>query len=136
MASAVLNFPKEINLLTEAYEPAADLSYYQYRFVLKSGGATGKLKITAPTTKGTLCLGVLLNAPEYANSVVGQVRELGVAPVKAAATISAGDEVCCAVDGRAQTAVSGDFVMGIAQNAATAATEIIGVRLLGGYYKA
>ena len=140
--SIAVNYPKTVVIYQSAYIPHVDLSGYQYRAVAPYGGATGKAGVTSPSGKGVLCIGVLQNAPTFvaaddATNVVAQVLELGVTPLSMNGTCNAGVEVAVGVDGRGQAAVSGDYVLGISRNAATAAYEIIALDMTrGGYYKA
>ena len=135
MAIAV-NYPKLLNILTQTYDQAADVSSYQNCCVAYTGAATGKAQVTPVTSAGQRVAGVLYNAPNYTLNVVAQVLQLGIAPVKANGAITAGVEVTTGSDGRIQAAISGQWVIGTAMNAATAANEIIGVLMTGGYYKA
>jgi len=93
---------------------AADLSSYQYYFVLVSAADT----VNVDTTGGAACIGVLMNKP----SAAGQAAKVAIAgkvPLRAGDTIAAGAKLCAeATTARAITATTGDEIMAVALQAA------------------
>jgi hypothetical protein len=101
-----------------------------YRFVKF---AADENKVTQATAITDQCVGVCQQRVEAVDSVTGNVqvdvRIMGISKVESAGVIALGARVAPATDGRAQTAVSTQFVHGIAWQAATAAGQWIDVLL-------
>lgn len=103
----------------------ADLSSYQYCAVYTSGANTVSLAATA----GMNATGILQDEPA-ASGRAAKVGIFGRTKAKAGAAISAGADVAVQVTtGRVVTAVTGDYVLGTALEAATANGDIISVLL-------
>src|SRR5690242_2744917 len=103
---------------------SADLSADQYHFV--SVNSDGQLALTGA---GAAAHGVLQDKP----TAQGEAAELGVpggvSKVVAGAAVNAGAELAADSTGRGVTATTGDFVAGIALEAAAAANVVISVLL-------
>lgn len=101
-----------------------------FRFA-KVGTAEGKVKLA---TAGDLALGVSLDI-DSASGARADVQMDGIAKVEAGAAISYGAKVCAGDNGKAVAVVSGD-VLGVALDSASAAGDIIRVKLVMGYVAA
>jgi len=91
----------------------------QYHFVKLVGSET----INICDTQGEKAIGVAqeeLTASDATNSRIGNVQILGVSRVIAGAAITEFANVTVGADGRAEPAILGDVVVGIAMNAAAA----------------
>ena len=108
---------KSISLLANG-----DQSGNQNRFV-KNAAAGFALN----TVAGGPCTGVLLDKPTAGK--VGAVAYAGVVKVVAGAAVAVGANVQSDTTGRAITAATGDYSLGEALEAASAAGEIIAVLL-------
>lgn len=86
---------------------SADLSTKQYELAVID--TSGQLAILA--SQGADADGVLYNDPNAAG-VEGTLAFGGKVKVKYGATITAGDKLTSGADGRAETAASGDHVIG------------------------
>jgi len=105
-------------------EPASgDLSASQ--FCLVALGTTGVAKASA---QGQRVDGVLYNEPA-ALGRAAQVAVSGTARVKAGAVIALGAKVTTTAAGLAETASSGDYIIGVAREAATASGDIIALEI-------
>ncbi|MCD8308899.1 MAG: DUF2190 family protein [Clostridia bacterium] len=71
---------------------------------------------------------------EAGNTVTVQIKECGL--WKAGAAVAAGDELTTDANGKCTTAASGNFILAIALEAATAADEVIKVQIVKAGYKA
>lgn len=112
------------NLGTVVTFPAnADLSSSQYCFV--SLNSSGNVAVTGDGAHAT---GVLQNDPAAA-ARAASVALNGVTKVKAGGTVTAGGLVASDSTGRAVDVVSGDYILGEALEAATAANQIISIVL-------
>lgn len=100
----------------------ADLSSSQYLF-----GVVNSSSKIAVAGAGVAATGVINNAPTADLPV--ELIVTGVARVKASAAIAAGAKVASTAAGKAVTAATTAFVMGIALEAAGADNEIIAVLL-------
>jgi len=111
-----------------------DLSNFKFCAVAPGGGATGNMTVGAPSGQGVMVYAILQNTPAS-----GEICELtidGITEVRIDSAITAGDEVTVAgVNGRIETAASGDFVLGWAREAGVDAGQCISVTLSKGYYK-
>jgi hypothetical protein len=99
------------------------------RFVKLSGDQT-VAAVAAVTDQAIGVAKVDISAAEFAAGKGTAVQVLGVAWVEAAAAITRGNFVAPSANGRAQTAVSTQFGMGIALKAAANAGDWIPVLLL------
>jgi hypothetical protein len=106
-------------------EAGADLSAKQYFFVTQAAG-DGQVD---PTGDGALANGVLQNKPDTAGKAA-TIGVRGVSKVSAGAAITRGDIVASDTNGEAVTVGSGDYPLGRALEAATAAHDIIAVELM------
>jgi hypothetical protein len=100
-----------------------DQSSNQYKFV-KMGASGFELQ----DTNGGYCLGILLDKPA-ATGRPGKIAKSGVVKVKASAAIAKGADVQSTSAGLAVTAAFSGYIMGEAMEAATAANDVIAVRL-------
>ncbi len=110
-------------LKTISVEASTDLSANQYYMV--DVDANGQLVLAGA---GTKMIGVLQDKPA-ATGRVGAVGIDGVSKVSASAAIAAGARVASTAGGQAVTAVSGNYSLGEAMEAATAAGDIIAVKI-------
>jgi hypothetical protein len=135
MAISVDRTKKEFNLNDSAIAYASsDLANMQFCCVESTGGATGLLQVTNPTGQGTHMYAVLENAP--AAGAIAELVVYGICEIRAHGAINAGAEVTVHdSNGRIEAAASGDFVVGIAREAAINAGHAISVTLVH-YYKA
>ena len=119
----------------ETFTANEDLSSSQNCVVVPAGSVTaGKSKVGLPSGQGVLAMGVLLNDP--ASGAQAEVRLLGNAKVIANGTFNAGVEVTiAATTGKIEAASSGDYVIGIAKEAAAEADQLVTVMLVGQYQK-
>jgi hypothetical protein len=126
---------KEMSLMDESYAAAADLSSSRINtVVVPSAVATGRMQVTTPAGQGVLWAGVLLNEP--ASGALAEVREMGIAKIKAKAAFNAGIELAIdGTDGTVSAAGSGDYVVGISREAAKGANHLVSVRLTAPYQK-
>lgn len=106
-------------------EAGGDLSANQYTFVdVASDG-----QVDVVSTAGAKAVGVLQDEPAAAGRVA-KVGIEGVSKIKAGAAVTRGVEVVSDASGRAIAKSAADqFVMGTALESATAADQIIAVRL-------
>lgn len=116
-------FENPVLTLTEVAD--SDLSGSVFRFV-KSTAAGG----VDAAGVADVAVGVLQNKPTAGQMAIYMTE--GVSRVVASAAITKGTKVAPAALGKARTAVSGDHVAGIALEAATAADQIITVKLAMG----
>lgn len=101
---------------------AADLSSYQYRFVKVDTSARAAL-----CGDGQKAVGVLQDDPAAAGRPGNVMVGIGVTKVVVAGAITMGDAVSSDSQGRANTAASGDYVVGIALETSTTAGQIISI---------
>jgi len=105
-----------------------------------TGAIYSPVKVTADASvvgcaAGELAVGFLQNKPNGSGSgdkgdgVEASVRVLGVTRVRASAAIAVGDVVAAAGSNLVATAGSGDFPLGIAMEAASAANQVISVSI-------
>lgn len=124
-----------LSILDETFVANEDLSSSQNCVVVPAGSVSaGKTKVGLPGGQGVLALGVLLNDPE--SGELAQVRTIGRAKAIAASTFNAGVEVTiAATTGKIESASSGDYVIGIALEAAAEADHVVAIMLTGQYQK-
>ena len=101
---------------------SADMSSSQFTFV-KVGAADFKV---AACGDGEKAVGILQDKPA-ADGRAGNVRISGTSKVVAGAAIALGAEVASDANGKCVTAASGDYILGVALEAAGAANQIIAV---------
>jgi hypothetical protein len=114
----------ELRLETITLPSAADLSTKQYHFVYTDSAGRAALQ----TSAGANCDGVLQNKPAAIDRAAG-IATGGISKVSCSEAIAAGAKVAVHTTGQAKTAVSGNRVLGVAVEAATAANDIIPVLL-------
>lgn len=102
-----------------------DQSGNQYKFM--KGDTTG---VALQDSAGANCIGVLQNKPT--DGLIAEVGFKGVSKVVAGAAVSKWADIQSDGTGRAIAAASGDYIQGIALEAATAAGQIIAVLLAKG----
>jgi hypothetical protein len=137
MAIVVDRTKKEFNLNDSAHEyTSSQMINRQYTCVESSGGAAGNLLVIPPTGQGAHMYAVLVNDPQDPTSDgLCELVVEGIIEIRANSAINAGAEVTVAgTNGRIEAAASGDFVVGIAREAATGAGHAISVTLVH-YYK-
>lgn len=103
---------------------SADLSASQYRFAVIN--SSGQLAIVA--SNGANADGVLVTKPS-AQGQAGSLQYDGVAKVVVASAVTAGDAISSSANGRAQTATTGQRVLGRAMESASGAGQIVAVLL-------
>ena len=131
----VTTLGKKINIMSLSYEADGDLTDLQWCAVMASGASSGKMKLKAPTGQGVICLGILQT---YAATDGKQAEILceGASAAIADSTFNSGVELCASgTDGKLEGASSGDYVIAIAEEAATEADQNISVRLVSPYQK-
>lgn len=119
----------EIPVQLVPFQAGEDLSASQFCFVkLNSAGKIVK------ATHNAVAIGVLQDAPQAGQT--GSVMTFGITKVKTASSISIGARLTAYTDGsgRAAAAASGQYVMGIALEAATAADQLITALVFPGFY--
>lgn len=137
--SLKLEVPKEFVIYDESGVPYASLANFVNCLVTAKATAAGKLQIDVPGSQGTLVLGVLQpqQTGTYETTDVVSVRVLGVTKVKAQGAFNSGIELTLYDNtGVVHAASSGDYVVGISREAATAAGHLISMLMTGGYWKA
>lgn len=116
------------------YAASSDLSARQYYAVKVSGDRT----VTGIAADTDVPFGVLQNAP--ASGQTAKVMAQGRTKMVASAAITRGAQIGVSADGRAVTRVVGTditkYVIGVAEDAATAAGDIIAVYLYGSAHRA
>lgn len=129
------NVPGGFKIYDDTFVANEDLSSSQYRVVVPAGSVSaGKSKVGLPGGQGVFYMGVLLNTP--ASGAAAQVRILGETKVEANGTFNAGVEVTiAATTGKIEAAASGDYVVGIAKEAAAEADQLVSVMMVGPYQK-
>jgi len=121
---------------TENYESisvdaSGDLSTKQFYFMrIVSGQLT-----TGAAADGGDVSGVLMDKPAAAGRA-GELAFSGVVKVVAHQAIAQNAEIQALATGKADTAASGDYVIGEALEAATASGDIIAIKLGSRYLKA
>lgn len=127
--------PGNLSILDESFVANEDLSDSQNCVVVPAGSVSaGKTKVGLPGGQGVLALGVLLNDPE--SGEIAQVRTMGYAKAIADSTFDAGVEVTiAATTGKIEAASSGDYVIGIAIEAAAEADQKVAIMLTGQFVK-
>jgi hypothetical protein len=133
--------PAVLPLIEENAILAVDLSSASYIAVQAVGAATaGKPTVQLPASKGVMCFGILQNpgdqAPALTSGQTGRFARLGYSRGYAGATFNSNIELTADTDGSLKTATSGQWVVAISQEAATAVGAIVRVFMNGGYYKA
>lgn len=107
------------------FKAAADLSLSQYRFVEVTAAQT----VNACNAITDVAVGVLQNDPNAAG-LAAVVAIGGTTKVVAGAAIAAGARVAPTAVGKAQTAASTQFPIGIALDAAGADGDVIEILLM------
>lgn len=109
----------------KVYSYQADGALENYK-VVKLSSVEGKV---ATSTDGTdVQIGVTRHTANDGDSIAIQID--GVAKIEAAGTVAVGDFVSVGdTTGRVDTAVTGDNIIGVAEQAADGAGDIIAVRL-------
>lgn len=109
-----------------ALRAAADLRNYQYRVMRQS--AAGYCNVASnPGNSVADVVGILQNKPN--SGEMASVVYFGEFGVKASTTITQGVNLTSDASGQAVTAVSGDYLIGMALEAAGAAGEVVRVLL-------
>lgn len=105
----------ESNLDCRTFEAGADLSAKQYHFMkLNASG-----QVVSCDAQGEEAKGVLQNDPDAAGKA-STVAVGGITKMTAGAAITLNDAITTGADGRAETAATGDVVVGYAREAASA----------------
>ena len=115
-----------------SYEDLTDMQYCMVQ--AKGGAAPSRMTIGKPTAQGDIVYGVL-QLEVTASGVMTEVQTRGHAEVRANAAISSGAEVTVSgTNGYVEAAATGDYVCGIAREAASGSGHLISIQLCG-YYK-
>lgn len=115
------------------------LTSHEYRFVKRSGSATGNATVIkcGDGEKGD---GVLLPMGDGTTTIATgtnvNFQTLGAAEVEAGAAISAGVEVASDSVGRAVAATATEYILGVTREGAVGAGHLVSVYLRGPTYKA
>jgi len=126
--------PKSLPIYDDSFIANESLASSQYSIVVFTNPSSGQPKVGLPSGQGVLAAGALLNAPAIGE--IAQVRMLGCAPVKANSSFNAGVELTiAATTGKVEAASSGDYVVGIALEAASAANHVVKVLINTPYQK-
>jgi len=120
----------EEKLRSVTLESSGDLSASQY-FLVKVD-ASGQAALGG---LGEVCVGVLQDKPSAAGRAA-EVGTEGVSKCVASAAIAAGATVSCTAAGKAKTAATGEFVVGVARSAAAADGEVFQLMLGSTHLKA
>ena len=135
--SAVRNITGTYNILTENFECSEDLSDLQYCAVGAEATATGRMRAAKVSGQGTIAVGIQQNAPTYSKTEeLSEVMTEGLTKVKAYASFNAGVELTAHdANGKLEAASSGDYVVAISREAASAADAVIIAKLVNPYQK-
>lgn len=114
------------NLTYASYEANGNLSTYQFRFV-----KINSLNRVGICGDGEEADGVLHNKPSAAGyaATVAMRESGGRTKIVAGGAFSIGDQIASDASGRAVVAATGDAILGIAEEAATTANDVITLRL-------
>lgn len=133
--SIVRTLGKKINLMSLSYLADGDLTDLQWCAVMASGATSGKMKLKAPTGQGVICLGIL-QTNKATDGLPAEIVAEGCSNAIADSTFNSGVELTTSgVDGKLEGASSGDYVIAIAEEAATEADQQISVRVVSPYQK-
>jgi len=102
---------------------SGDLSAYQFRFVKLN--ASGQVVLAGD---GEWAIGVLQNKPTAAGQGA-TVAISGISKAVAGGTLTPGNAVASDAQGRAIRAGTGDYILGVALESATAAGQVVSVLL-------
>lgn len=118
----------------------AVLTGHEYRFVVRSGAATGNATFIKPTAEGVRCDGVLMPIGEGKTVIASgdevAVATAGVLEVEAGAAFNAGSPLMTDSVGRAIAATATKYITAIAREAASGAGHLVSVEKYGNEYKA
>ena len=117
-----MSLPTANPILQETFLAEADLSAKRY-LTVKAGTADGSMILAS--SAGEVVLGILQDKP--ADTVVGAVCTMGLCVAEAGAAFSYGDPLQTDADGQLITALTGDFVVAWARQAAAAAGDQVTV---------
>lgn len=109
--------------ISDSYPAAADLSGGRYRGVVIN--SSGRIAVPAA---GARCIGVLQDKPNGID-VYGKVMIMGVTKMEAGAPVAAGAPVTVDNTGRCVAALTTNYVLGFAKEAAGAAGVFIPVTI-------
>jgi uncharacterized protein DUF2190 len=110
----------------KSFQAAADLSSLQYYVVNSTGEGVCNLCIS--TSGGTnRAVGILQNDPTSGHAAI--VRRLGESKAVVAGTIAIGAMLACTTAGTVTTASTGQYVIGHANSASTAASQVISIEV-------
>ncbi len=119
---------KQGYIIDDSCAAYVDLTALHLCMVTARGGAAvapgTAMTVTTPGGQGVVVYGNLLNAPDEGETA--EIALEGIQEVRANAAFDAGEELTVAgVNGRAEAAASGDFVFGVAREAAGGAGHCI-----------
>lgn len=115
-----------------SFSAASTLSANQF-YIVRSTGAGIVDLCTSSTGGASKPRGVLQNDPKI--NEAASVRVLGLSKCSAGGTVSIGDMVTCTTGGQALTAnTTGQWCIGFAESASTAAGQVIEVFLAPGWF--
>lgn len=113
-----------IGIPVSTVEASGDLSSSQFLFVtIDSNGQA------AVAGDGVVVVGVLQDKPAAQGRACSIYGSGSISKVKAGAAVAAGAKVSSDAAGKAVTAASGEYIAGIALDAASAANQLISVLL-------
>ena len=131
----VTTLGRTVNIISENFTAAADLSNLQYCAVAPSAGASGKMQITTPSGQGVLTVGIL-QAYDVDSAEQGTVMMNGISQAVAYGSFNSGIELTTNdTSGKLSAAASGDYVIAIALEASTASNQVVTVRVVDPYQK-
>jgi len=126
---------KKVNINSFSVVADGDLSSYQYCAVMYSGASTGTVKVKAPTGQGVMCAGIL-QTYDCDDAETAEIMDSGFSSAIAAEAFNSGVELTpLDTTGKLEEAASGDYIIAIAHQAATAANEVVSVRVIVPYQK-
>lgn len=121
--------PKDYQLIDLSFEANESLTAFQNCVVVPVAASAGRPKVGAPSGQGVLPMGVLMNAP--AIGATAEVRTAGIIGIKAGGAFNAGILLTIkTTDGTVEAAATGDYVVGMALEAAAEAGHIVSVQLM------
>jgi len=132
--AVVTTVPKQRPIDQNGYVANEDLSSSQYCAVVDAGASDAIVKVGLPSGQGVRARGILQNAPD--EDEVANVMELGRSKGKAGEAFDSGVELTVLnATGVLEEAASGDYVCAISDEPATAANQIVRVKVVTPYQK-
>jgi hypothetical protein len=123
--------PGSMKIRVETYIANVDLRNYRYCAVVGVAAASGKTKVALPAAKTDILLGILQNAPNAGE--LAEVQVEGDSPLVASGAFNNGVELAADTSGQGVAASANQYVIGVANEAATAAGHRVQVSLRLGW---